>query len=128
MSSPSILSRIRRPLLGAAMTVALAIGSLAATTPAQADTRDTDVVPWTVAATTKAPAPGVGIQALCQTPTRYSNGVVWSCTVFSGQFIQAWMTCGGVTYYSNLIGEGSWWVIGVCPPGTWRDDEGIIYL
>ncbi|HET9140333.1 hypothetical protein [Actinophytocola sp.] len=128
MSSPSILARIRRPLVGAAMTAALAIGSLAATVPAQADTRDANTAPWTVSATGKAPTPrGVGVQALCFPPTRYSNGAVWSCDVFSGQYIQAWMTCGGVTYYSNLIGEGSWWIVGICPPGTWRDDEGIYY-
>jgi hypothetical protein len=124
----SMLKRVRRPLVGAAMTIALVIGSFIAAAPAQAASAGPDVVPWSVAKTTAAPAPsGRSVQALCQTPTRYTNAVTWNCTVFGGQFIEAWMTCSGTTYYSGLIPEGSWWIVGICPAGTWRDDEGIIY-
>jgi hypothetical protein len=118
---------VARPLTGAIAVSALVFSSLIAAAPAQASTlapgKGTDVL--SVSATAKPEGPST--RALCQTPTRYSNGATWNCTVFSGQYIEAWMTCGGVTYYSGLIGEGSWFIIGTCPAGTLRDDEGIIY-
>jgi hypothetical protein len=129
MSCRSMLNRVRRPFAGAVVTGALVFAALATAAPAQAaplgsgQGTGSDVLSVSATAAPEGPS----TRALCQTPTRYSNAVTWNCTVFSGQYIEAWMTCGGVTYYSGLIGEGSWYIVGVCPAGTLREDEGIIY-
>jgi hypothetical protein len=122
-------TRVRRLLTAALATLALTIGSLAAATPASAalDKGASAPVPWQLA---KAPATAPtdpSIQAICQTPTRWTNGVSWNCTVFSGQFIEAWMQCDNQVYYSGLIPEGSWYIVGTCPAGTLRVTEGILY-
>jgi hypothetical protein len=124
----SMAKAARRPLMHA---MALALGllfALVAVTPAQASdwSGARPAASWQTAAATAAPAPSHGLQALCFPPTRYTNGAVWQCEVFSGQFIQVWMVCGGVRYTSAPIGEGSWWITGVCPAGTFRTDDGVI--
>ena len=126
MSIGSMLNRIRKPLVGATLAAGLAICSLVAVAPAQASTspvNQTDVS-WQTAK--EAPHGGVGIQALCFPPTRYINAAVWDCDVFSGQVIWAWIVCNGARYTSPPIGEGSWRIVGICPAGTIRNDEGII--
>ena len=119
-------TRGRRLMTAALATVALTIGSSLLATPASAaaDKGDGAVAVWQ---SQTAPAPVGGSRAICQTPTRYTNGVTWNCTVFSGQFIEAGMQCDNQVYYSGLIGEGSWYIVGTCPPGTWRVTEGILY-
>jgi hypothetical protein len=120
-------TRVRRLVMAALATIALTIGSFVAIAPASAATDKGNgvVAPWQFE---KAPAPAeMDTRALCQTPTRYSNAASWNCTVFSGQFIEAWIQCDNQVYYSGLIGEGSWYILGTCPPGTWRVTEGILY-
>ncbi len=123
------VTRVRRLLTTVLATVALTIGSVAvaATASAAADAAPDKgiTVPWEL---TKTAAPsGPVTDALCQTPTRWTNAVSWNCTVFSGQFIEAWMQCDNQVYYSGMIPEGSWYILGVCPAGTWRVTEGILY-
>jgi hypothetical protein len=121
MSSRSMLNRIRRPLIGALATAALAVGSLVAATPAQAASVDG---PWQMVKATTTPA-GPGTQALCQTPFRYYNAASWNCTVFSSEHIVAYIDCDYLRYFSPQIFEGSWFILGICPAGTRRTDEGI---
>jgi hypothetical protein len=127
MSCRSVLNRVRRPLAGAAATGALLLGAFAAAAPAQAapsaPVPGADANVLTVSAAPVSDGPST--RALCSTPTRLTTQAIWECTVFSGQFIQAWINCSGTVYYSPLIGEGSWYIIGTCPPGTVRITEGI---
>jgi hypothetical protein len=122
-------TRVRRLLTAALATVALTVGSLIAAAPASAapDKGASITVPWQLAKAPAAAPTGPGTQALCQTPTRWTNAVSWNCTVFSGQFIEAWMQCDNQVYYSGFIGEGSWYILGICPAGTLRVTEGINY-
>lgn len=126
-------TRLRRLVTAGLATIALTIGSVAVATTASAapdvapDKGAGITVPWQVQKAPAAAPADAGTQALCQTPTRWTNAVSWNCTVFSGQFIEAWMQCDNQVYYSGFIGEGSWYILGVCPAGTWRVTEGILY-
>jgi hypothetical protein len=127
MSFRSVLTRVRRPVTGAVAAGLLLVGSLTATTPAQASTEVTGKgAEAVITVTATAPSEGPSGRALCYPPFRYSNAATWECTVFSGEYIVAWITCSGTTYHSPPIYEGSWFIVGVCPAGTWRDDEGIL--
>ncbi|HYQ67569.1 hypothetical protein [Actinophytocola sp.] len=122
----SMLKWLRKASVGAMTGVAVMVFSMLAVAPAQAapSAGKADVSWVTVSAT-----PGeAGTRAICSPPTRLTTQAIWyDCEVFSGQYIQAWIVCSGTIYFSSLIGEGSWYIIGTCPPGTLRDDEGIIY-
>ncbi|TDV49701.1 hypothetical protein [Actinophytocola oryzae] len=122
----SMSSWLRKASVGAVTVAAVLVASLLAVAPAQAapSPGKADASWATVAA-----APGeAGTRAICSPPTRLTTQAIWyDCTVFSGQYIQAWIVCSGYIYFSDLIGEGSWYIVGTCPPGTLRDDEGIIY-
>jgi len=114
------------------MTVgAVVVSTLLVAVPAQAAPSSDEVeVSWDAVTAT----PGeVGTMAICSTPTRLTTQAIWySCTVFSGEVIQAWMICTDnvedYLYVSPYIGEGSWRIIGTCPPGQIREDEGIYYF
>ncbi|MFL6143196.1 MAG: hypothetical protein ACJ72N_15190 [Labedaea sp.] len=125
----SISTRARRIVTAALATAALILGSLVVAAPASAAPGKGSgvTVPWQFTKAAPAESTGPITNALCQTPTRWTNAVSWNCTVFGGQFIEAWMQCDNQVYYSGLIPEGSWYILGVCPAGTWRVTEGILY-
>jgi hypothetical protein len=122
----SMLKWLRKASVGAMAAVAVVVCSMLVAGPAQAAPQPGKAdAAWE--AVTATPG-GVGTRAICSTPTRLTTQAIWyDCEVFEGQYIQAWITCSGYTYYSPLIGEGSWYIVGTCPPGTIRDNEGIIY-
>jgi hypothetical protein len=122
----SMLKWLRKASIGAMTVAAVMVCSLLAAAPAQAAPPPGQAgASWDAVSAT----PGeVGTKAICSPPTRLTTQAIWyDCTVFSGQYIQAWIVCSGTLYVSPLIGEGSWYIIGTCPPGTLRDDEGIYY-
>ncbi len=122
----SILKWLRKASFGAIAAVAVVVCSMLAVAPAQAAPQPAKAdVSWDAVTVT----PGdVGTRAICSTPTRLTTQAIWyDCTVFTGEYIQAWIVCSGYQYFSPYIGEGSWYIVGTCPPGTVRDDEGIIY-
>ena len=122
----SMLKWLRKASFGAITVTAVMVCTLLAVTPAQAAPSPAE--PDASWATASATPGGVGTMAICSTPTRLTTQVIWyDCTVFSGEFIQAWMVCSGTLYVSPYIGEGSWYIVGTCPPGTLREDEGIYY-
>lgn len=122
----SMVKWSRKASIGVMTVVALVLGAMLSAAPAQAAP-----VPGHAKASWDAvtATPGdVGTRAICMPVIRLTNQAIWpDCTVFAGQFIQAWIVCSGTPYFSPLIGEGSWYIVGTCPPGTVRDDEGIIY-
>jgi len=121
-----MLTWLRKASIGTMAAATVMVCSLLVVTPAQAaPTSGQADVSWEAATVT---AGEVGTQAICSTPTRLTNQAIWyDCTVFTGEYIQAWIICDGWLYVSPYIGEGSWYIIGTCPPGTLRDDEGIYY-
>jgi hypothetical protein len=128
MYGSSTPARARRVLTTILATVALIFGSFAVAAPASAapDKGSGVTTPWQFSKAAATPT-GPSTDALCQTPTRWTNAVSWNCTVFGGQVIQAWMQCDNQVYYSDFIPEGSWYILGICPAGTWRVTEGILY-
>jgi hypothetical protein len=124
----SMLKWSRKASIGAMTFVAVVLGAMLAAAPAQAAPVPGHAkASWETATATATPG-DVGTKAICMPVIRLTTQAIWpDCTVFSGQFIQAWMVCSGTLYVSPLIGEGSWYIIGTCPPGTVRNDEGIIY-
>jgi hypothetical protein len=122
----SMLKWLRKASIGAMMAAAVMVLSMLAVAPAQAAPPPAQPeVSWETVTATPG---GMGTMALCSTPTRLTTQAIWyDCRVFSGEYIQAWISCNNYVYYSPLIGEGSWYIVGTCPPGTLRDDEGIFY-
>jgi hypothetical protein len=122
----SMLKWLRKASVGAMTGVAVVVCSLLAVAPAQAapSPAKTDAS-WAAVSATPGEA---STMAICSTPTRLTYQAIWhDCTVFTGEYIQAWIECNGQRYFSPLIGEGSWYIVGTCPPGTVRTDEGIDY-
>jgi len=121
-----MLTWLRKASIGSLAAVAVMVFSMLAVAPAQAAPAPAKAnASW---ASAEATPGGPSTRAICSTPTRLTTQAIWyDCTVFSGEYIQAWIVCSGYQYFSPLIPEGSWYIVGTCPPGTVRDDEGIIY-